>query len=83
MKICTIVNYLGWASGIFGALLMLGGVIGFFTGTEFLGVRNFFNYFFIANSFLFLGIFILVGTRCFSYCNDKVDKCSTEEGKAK
>jgi cytochrome bd-type quinol oxidase subunit 1 len=74
MKLCTIVNYLGWASGIFGALLMLAGVIGFFIGKEFLGVANFYNYFFIANSFLFLGIFILVGTRCFCCCT-----CNSEE----
>ncbi|MCK9400250.1 MAG: hypothetical protein M0Q51_09720 [Bacteroidales bacterium] len=82
MKIIAIINYLGWASGIFGGLLMLGGVIGFFTGTEFLGVGSFFNFFFIANSFLFLGIFILVGTRCFCCCNCKDDKCCTDEGKA-
>jgi len=75
MKLCTIINYLGWASGIFGALLILAGVIGFFTGAGFLGVANFYNYFFIANSFLLLGIFILVGTRCFY--------CGTEEGKEK
>jgi hypothetical protein len=71
MKINTIVNYLGWASGIFGALLMLCGVIGFFTGTGFLGVRNFYNYFFIANSFIFLGIFLVVATRCFCCCEDE------------
>lgn len=84
MKITAIINYLGWASGIFGALLMLGGVIGFFTGNEFLGVRNFYNFFFIANSFLFLGIFILVGTRCFCCCCCKNDQCcSHEEEKVK
>jgi hypothetical protein len=79
MKICTIANYLGWASGIFGALLMLCGIIGFFIGTEFLGVRSFYNFFFIANSFLFLGIFLIIGTRCFYNCKD--DKCCTSEGK--
>lgn len=55
-----ILNYLGWASGIFGALLMLGGAIGFLIGGEFLGVSNFYNWFFIANSFLFLGIFLVI-----------------------
>lgn len=83
MKLCTIINYLGWASGIFGALLMLAGVIGFFTGSEFLGVANFFNFFFIAVCFILLGIFFLLGTRCFCCCNCKDDKCCTEEGKAK
>ncbi len=46
----------GLIAGIIGALLMLGGVIGFFVGCEFLGVRNFYNWFFIANSFLIIGI---------------------------
>ena len=68
MKLNTIINYLGWASGIFGALLMLCGVIGFLTGTEFLGVRNFYNYFFIANSFIFLGILLVLGTKCCCCC---------------
>lgn len=71
MKINTIVNYLGWVSGIFGALLMLCGVIGYFTGKEFLGVSNFYNYFYIANSFIFLGIFLVVATRCFCCCGDE------------
>jgi hypothetical protein len=83
MKLNTIINYLGWASGIFGGLLMLGGVIGFFTGNEFIGVRNFFNFFFIANSFIILGIFLLVGTRCFCCCCCKDDECCTEEKKEK
>jgi len=74
MKLSTIVNYLGWASGIFGGLLILSGIIGFFTGSEFLGVTNFYNFFFIANSFIFLGLFLLVGTRCFSCCNCKDEK---------
>lgn len=73
MKINTIINYLGWASGLFGALLMLGGVIGFFIGTGFLGVRNFYNYFYIANSFIFLGIFLVVATRSSCCCKD--DEC--------
>jgi hypothetical protein len=69
MKLNTILNYLGWASGIFGALLMLGGVIGYFTGAEFMGVRSFYNFFFVANSFIFLGIFLLLATRS-SCCKD-------------
>jgi len=81
MKFNTFVNYLGWASGIFGGLLMLGGVIGFFTGTEFLGVRYYQNYFFTSNSFIILGIFLLVGTR---YCCCKDDECCKDkEEKAK
>jgi hypothetical protein len=80
MKLSTIINYLGWASGIFGGLLMLCGVIGFLTGNEFLGVQNFYNFFFIAVCFILLGIFFLVGTRsCCCCCKD--DKCCTEEGK--
>jgi len=79
MKLTTIISYLGWAAGIFGALLILAGVIGFFIGGEFLTVRNFYNYFFIANSFLFLGIFCLVGTRCCCCCKD--DECCKDEKK--
>jgi hypothetical protein len=80
MKLNTILNYLGWASGIFGALLMLGGVIGYLTDAEFMGVRSFYNFFFVANSFIFLGIFLLIGTK-HCCCND--DKCCTDEGKSK
>jgi hypothetical protein len=83
MKFCTIVNYLGWASGIFGGLLMLCGVIGFFTGTEFLGVKYYQNFFFTSNSFVILGIFLLVGTRCFCCCNCKDDECCKDEKKEK
>lgn len=82
MKLCTIVNYAGWASGIFGALLMVCGIIGFFIGTEFLGVRNFFNFFFIANSFIFLGIFLVIGTRCCCCCCNG-EKCEKEGEKSK
>lgn len=73
MKMNKIINYLGWASGIFGALLMLGGVIGFLTGTPILNVRNFYNFFFMANSFLFLGIFLLTGAHLCHHCKD--EKC--------
>ena len=63
-----IIQFLGWASGLFGGLLMLGGVIGFLLGGEFLGVRNFYNWFYIANSFIFLGIFLVLVTREFCQC---------------
>ena len=72
MKLNTIINYAGWVTGIFGALLMLAGVIGFLTGTEFIGVKNYFNYFYMANSFLFLGIFLLLGSSC--CCNHSKDE---------
>jgi len=71
MKLTTIVNYLGWASGIFGALLMLAGVIGFLTGGEFLGVKYFFNFFFYSMPFILLGIFFVVATNsCCCHCHD-------------
>jgi hypothetical protein len=57
------INYLGWISGIFGGILILAGVIGFFVGGEFLGVRNFYNWFYIANSFIFFGIFLLIAAK--------------------
>jgi len=58
-----IIQYMGWISGIFGGILMLGGVIGFLIGGEFFGVRNFYNWFFIANSFIFFGIFLLIAAK--------------------
>jgi hypothetical protein len=60
MNISGLLRYLGFAAGLVGALLMLGGVVGFLVEDEFLGVRNFYNWFYIANSFLFLGIFCFV-----------------------
>jgi hypothetical protein len=63
MKLYTVLNYLGWASGIFGAIMLLCGIIGFITGAEFLGVRYYYNFFFYGNSFIFLGIFLFVATR--------------------
>ncbi|MCD4745928.1 MAG: hypothetical protein K8R58_06480 [Bacteroidales bacterium] len=63
-------KYIGWISGALGALLMLFGVIAFFSG-EFLTVKNHFNYFYIANSFLFLGIFCFL---CDMNCKNKEDK---------
>jgi hypothetical protein len=79
MKLYDVINYIGYLSGIFGGLLMLAGIIGFFTGSPFLGVANFYNYFFMANSFLFLGVFILVGTRRFCTCNCHDDECCSHE----
>jgi len=74
MKISKLINYIGWASGIFGGILILCGVIGFFTGAEFLGVRNFFNWFYLANSFIFLGIFLVVATRECCCCSNEEEK---------
>lgn len=83
MKINTILNYLAWISGLAGALLAICGVIGFLIGGEFLGVRNFYNFFYFANSFVLVGIFLMLGTRCFCCCNGKDDTCCTDEGKEK
>jgi len=74
MKLSKCINWLGWASGIFGGLLMLGGVIGFLTGNEFLSVRNFYNWFFVANSFILFGIFLVLGTRCCCCCSCEEEK---------
>ncbi len=52
---------------------MLFGVIGYLMGGEFLNVRNFYNWFFIANSFIFLGIFLILATRNFC-CHDEEKK---------
>jgi len=69
--------WLGWASGIFGGLLMLGGVVGYLTNSEFLTVRNYYNWFFLANSFILFGIFLILGTR--GCCSSS--SCEEEEKK--
>lgn len=74
MKIKTLVIYAGWACGILGALLMLAGVIGYFTNGEFLSVRNYFNFFFLADSFIILGIFCVLAGRCRCGCKDDAKK---------
>jgi len=53
-------KYGGLLAGILGTLLILAGIIGYFTG-GFLNVRNFTWFFWAANSFIMLGIFGLVG----------------------
>ena len=60
MKIPDLFRNLGILSGFIGLVLMASGVLGFFLDTEFLGVRYFYNWFYIANSFIFLGIFLIL-----------------------
>jgi hypothetical protein len=60
MNFPYILRLLGMGSGFLGLLLIIGGVIGYMVGGEFLGVRNYYNWFYISNSFLFLGIFCFV-----------------------
>ena len=79
MKLSKIMCYLGWASGLFGGLMMLAGVIGFLTGGEFLGVRYYFNFFFYSIPFMLMGIFLIVATKTCCCCTD--EKCCTEEEK--
>ncbi|HNQ82693.1 MAG TPA: hypothetical protein PLW31_08070 [Bacteroidales bacterium] len=81
MKLYDVISYLGYLSGIFGGLMMLAGVIGFLTGTEFLGVKYYYNYFFYANSFLLFGVFIILGTRqfCHCHCHTHDDACQHED----
>ncbi|MBU2652193.1 MAG: hypothetical protein KKA81_14790 [Bacteroidetes bacterium] len=52
----NIAKLISWMAGTAGGLLLLGGVIAFFAGGEFLGVKNHFNWFFVANSFFLLAI---------------------------
>lgn len=54
-----IIKYVGLASGALAALLILAGVIGFFTG-EFLNVKHFVWFFWAANTLLFFGIFCIL-----------------------
>ncbi len=50
---------IGWISGALGALFILAGILGFLTG-KFLGVNNFYNWFYFANSFILFGVFCLL-----------------------
>jgi len=65
-----IIKYAGLAAGALAALLILAGIIGFFSGV-FLNVGNFFNYFWFANTFLFFAIFCML---VFIACKDKEEK---------
>jgi hypothetical protein len=59
MKLHIICKYAGLISGAIGALYIISGIIGFFTG-EFLNVRNFSWFFWAANTFVMFGIFCMV-----------------------
>lgn len=64
MKFHLFCKYVGLLSGGVAGLLIIGGIIGFFSG-EFLGVARYSNFFWFANTFLFLGIFsMLVHVAC-------------------
>ncbi|RLD53977.1 MAG: hypothetical protein DRJ05_15520 [Bacteroidetes bacterium] len=65
-----IFRYVGMLSGILGGLFILFGVIGRFSG-EFLDVRYYFNWFRLAEPFIFFGIFSLMAVLA---CKDKDDK---------
>ena len=60
MKLPDLFRTIGVISGLAGLVLMILGVIGFLIGDEFLTVQNFYNWFWIANSFLFLGVFLIL-----------------------
>ena len=60
MKLPDLFRTIGVISGTVGLVLMILGIIGFLVGDEFLTVRNFYNWFWVANSFLFLGIFLIL-----------------------
>ncbi len=51
---------LAWITGIVAVLLMLGGLIDFFTKGAFLGVNHAINYFHVANSMWLLTIACLL-----------------------
>ncbi len=60
MKLPDLFRTIGIISGLAGLVLMILGVIGFLIGDEFLTVRNFYNWFWVANSFFFLGVFLIL-----------------------
>ncbi len=59
MKMDQISKYIGLICGVIGALLILSGIIGRFTG-EFLAVRNYSWFFWAANTFILFGIFSML-----------------------
>ncbi|MCD4735025.1 MAG: hypothetical protein K8R53_03190 [Bacteroidales bacterium] len=59
MKLHLLCKYLGLITGGFAGLLLIAGIIGYFSG-EFLNVTRFTNFFWFANSFLFFAIFCMV-----------------------
>ncbi len=67
MKLEKICKYAGLLSGGLGALFILFGIIGYFTG-EFLTVTNFSWFFWAANTFIMFGIFGMVAHIA---CRDK------------
>jgi hypothetical protein len=59
MKLGQICKYTGYISGGIGALLMLGGIIGFFAG-PFLSVAKYWNFFWGAQFFFVAAIFFML-----------------------
>lgn len=59
MKTDQLFKYLGLVSLVITGLLILGGVIGMYTG-EFLNVRRFSNFFWFANTFALFGILCML-----------------------
>ena len=59
MKLHLICKYLGLTLGAFSGLLILAGVIGFFTG-PLLGVANYWNYFWFAIPLLLFAMFCML-----------------------
>ncbi len=51
-----IAKLVSWIAGTVGGILIFAGIIGFFIDGNFLGVANYFNWFYFANSFLLLAI---------------------------
>jgi len=63
----SLFKFAGLISGVFGAVLIILGIIGFFAG-EILNVQNYYNFFWLANAFVMLGIFGLLAS---IVCKDK------------
>jgi len=70
MKLGQICRYIGLITGAIGGLLMLGGIIGFFTG-PFLSVAKYWNFFWGSQFFFMAAIYCMV---VHISCNKKEDK---------
>lgn len=66
MKLNLFFKYSGLISGIFGALLIILGIIGFFAGTVF-SVQRYWSYLWASIPFLMYGIFGLVANIALKY----------------
>jgi hypothetical protein len=75
MKLHMFCKYVGLAAGVLGGLLILLGMIGFFTG-ELLSVQDYRNFFWLSHYMLLLAIFGMV---TYVACNNHCACCKEDK----